>query len=320
MQRNDMEAIKKFIANNPQLGRRELSKQLDITEYMARTLKKEIHPELFNDSKISDKQVASYLKARGLSIDSVMNILQPKKHIPQDIGDNKINEFVIGVIGDTHLCDNACAIDELHDFYNRCRDEGVRDIVHAGDITAGMQVYRGMEFDLIAHGLDCQIKYVEENYPELDGITTHVISGNHDLSFKQNAGANFVEALSMRRNDIHWVGDYDANIKINGVSIGLHHGAGSSTVQISYKIQKYIDRIGGGNKPQIYVLGHYHSTMALFYRNIHCYMPGCFQKPNDFSVRLGLPNLIGGYIVHIKTLDDEHNSIRSIKSELISYY
>ena len=313
--------IIEYIKSNPEVGRRNLSKMFGISQYTAEKIKKECVPEQYMKKSITEKDVAKFLEdEKGLSIKDVLKLLTPKKHVINNIGDSSIHEFTIGIIGDTHLCDKECALDELHDFYDKCNDAGVKHVVHAGDLVAGLAVYKGMTFDLCAHGFSDQTKYVVENYPKIEGITTHVISGNHDLSFKQIAGANIVEAISEKRSDINWIGDYAGTININGVSIGCQHGAGSSTVQISYKMQKYIDRMGGGHKPQIFVLGHYHSTMSLFYRNIHCYLPGCWQKPNDFSIRLGLPNLIGGYISHIKTIDDSHRSIRSIKSELISYY
>lgn len=312
--------IIEYIKSNPEVGRRNLAKIFGISEYTAEKLKKECVPEQYVKKSITEKDVAKFLKERGLSEKSVIELLTPNQYSPRIIGNESIKEFSIGIIGDTHLCDKACALDELHDFYHKCKESGVEHIVHAGDVTAGIRVYPGQEFDLSCHGFGDQLQYLVDNYPQVDGLQTHVISGNHDLSFKQSAGANFVQELSNRRDDINWVGDYDATVFINGISIGLHHGAGGNAYSVSYKAQKYIEKIGAGQKPQIYVLGHYHVAMSMLYRNIHCFMPGCWQKPNDFSVRLGLPNMICGYIVHLKVCDDGHNSIRSIKSELVAYY
>lgn len=320
---NNNQKVIDYIRDNPQVGRKKLSELFGITESTARYLKVAALGilEQNESNSITERDVARFLKKRGLSIDAVINILTPQKYSQKVIGDKYVKEFSIGIIGDTHLCDKACAMDELYDYYDKCKKAGVEHIVHAGDLTAGINVYKGMEYDLSVHGFADQLKYIEEYYPKVEGITTHVISGNHDLSFKQTAGANIVEEVSNRREDIKWIGDYDATILINGVSIGLHHGAGGSAAySISYRLQKYIEKIGAGQKPQIYVLGHYHAAMTMFYRNLHCFLPGCWQKPNDFSVRLGLPNMICGYISHLKIENDEHRSIRSISNELISYY
>lgn len=312
--------IIEYIKSNPDVGRRNLSKIFGISQYTAEKLKKECVPEQYAKKSITEKDVAKFLKERGLSEKSVIELLTPNQYSPRIIGDESIKEFSIGIIGDTHLCDKACALDELHDFYHKCKESGVEHIVHAGDVTAGMRVYPGQEFDLIYHGFSEQLKHVIESYPQIDGITTHVIAGNHDLSFKQHAGASFVEEVSNKRNDIEWVGDYAANISINGISIRLHHGDGGVGYAASYRLQRNVEAFESGEKPQIYVLGHYHRALAMFIRNVHSYMPGCWQRPTDFSIRKGLPNQICGYIAHVKTLNDNRNSIRSISSEVITYY
>jgi hypothetical protein len=58
----------------------------------------------------------------------------------------------------------------------------------------------------------------------------------------------------------------------------------------------------------------------MFYRNIHAFLPGCFQLPNDFSVRKGLPNMISGWRVELEVADDKMNTIRSIKETNVAYY
>lgn len=312
--------IIEYIRSNPEVGRRNLAKIFGISQYTAEKLKKECVPEQYEKKSITEKDVAKFLKERGLSEKSVIELLTPNQYSPRIIGNESIKEFSIGIIGDTHLCDKQCALDELYDYYGKCKNAGVKHIIHAGDLTAGIRVYPGQEFDLTYHGFSEQLKHVIESYPQIDGITTHVISGNHDLSFKQHAGASFVEEVSNKRNDIEWVGDYAANISINGISIRLHHGDGGVGYAASYRLQRNVEAFESGEKPQIYVLGHYHRTLAMFIRNVHSYMPGCWQRPTDFSIRKGLPNQICGYIAHVKTLNDNRNSIRSISSEIITYY
>jgi predicted phosphodiesterase len=89
---------------------------------------------------------------------------------------------------------------------------------------------------------------------------------------------------------------------------------------ISYKLQKFVEKIGAGQKPQIYILGHYHAVLYMFYRNIHCFMPGCWQKPNNFSVRRGLPNMLGGWIVELEVADDKFSTITRITPRFVPYY
>ena len=260
------------------------------------------------------------LKAKGLTAKDLERLLQPKAVKIKVVNPRKTLNYKFGIVSDTHLCDKACAISELHDFYKKCEKEGIREVVHAGDVVAGSgRVYAGQPQDLSVFGFDDQLAYVAENYPKFKG-KTYFINGNHDLSYRIDVGANFGAALAKKRDDLVFVGDYDATVVLNGIKIGLHHGAGGASYATSYKLQKYLEKIGSGQKPQIYILGHYHTALSMFYRNIHAFLPGCFQKPNDFSVRLGLPNTIGGFIVEAEVADDKHHSILSLKSEFITYY
>ena len=317
------EKILKFIKEmNGEIGRRKLSEVLNISERRARKMLSkysEIH-ENVKLSSVTDKDVAEYLKGRGLSVESVISILTPKKEIIHAFETERLTEFAIGLTTDSHLSDKECALHEFHDYHEKCKQAGVIAMFNSGDITAGMNVYKGMTYDLINHGFDAQLKYAAMNYPKIDGIKTYAINGNHDLSFKVEAGANFVEALANMRDDIIHVGDYDGTVSVNGVQIGLHHGGGGVGYSPSYKMQRLIEKIGGGQKPHIYSLGHFHTMLQMIIRGVHCFMPACWQKPNDFSVRFGFPNTIGGYILYIKVADDEYKTIRSMKSEFISYY
>ena len=324
----DVERIKQFIIDNPKAGRRTVSQQFGISERVADALIKSVRGHQINSDavktepiKASDKQIAiAYLKEQGLNPNTITELLSPPPPTINSYGSEYCQEFVFGIMSDAHMCDKACAISELHDFYDRCRKAGVEHVLNAGDTVAGIGVYRGQEFDLSHHGYVEQLTHIMEYYPKVKGITTHLIAGNHDMSFKVKSGADIMESFATKRTDIDYLGAYDANILLHGVKIGLHHGAGGNSYALSYKMQKYIEKIGANQKPQIYALGHYHAAMHMFYRNIHCFLPCCFQKPNDFSVRYGLPNMIGGYIVHVSVLNDEHRTIRSLKSELISYY
>jgi len=316
--------IETYILNNPKAGRRELKNLFGISERQATKIKKQVLGKQEKPEKqtINEKDIAiKYLNEQGLSLESINEIINPQPTIVHKIySKEKLTEFAIGLTGDSHQCDKACAFEEFHDYYDRCFHAGVENVLHAGDLTAGMGIYTGQEFDLTHHGFDEQLKNLVLSYPKRDGIITHAISGNHDESFTSRAGANIIEALANLREDINFLGVYAAQITINGVLIGLQHGEGGNCVQVSYKAQKYIDRMGAGTKPQIWGMGHYHTALMMFYRNIHVFLTGCFQKPNDCSVRKGLPNMLGSWILYLKVADDEHHSIRSINAELVSYY
>ena len=62
------------------------------------------------------------------------------------------NSLVFGVIGDTHYGSMYEAKDECAAMYERFRAEGVKDVLHVGDVIDGHNMYKGQEFEIHAHG------------------------------------------------------------------------------------------------------------------------------------------------------------------------
>lgn len=316
--------IMEWIAANPDAGRLKIAAKFGINEQRARELKAVVtkKAELSGvEFATPDKLLGELLNEKGLSLDQIRELLNPKTEQIAKIDTANRRSFAVGICGDTHLGDKACAVDQLHDLYRRYDDAGVVGVLHAGDVTAGNDVYRGQYNDLRAFGFSDQLRYAIDNYPILkNGAKTYAISGNHDLSFKVGNGAHFLSALVEKRPDIVDCGDYDGRVDVGGISFALHHGDGGGTYAESYKLQKAIEILASGHKPQVYILGHYHTALYMFRRNIHCLTPGCTQWSNDFSIRKNLPNAVCGWVVHIEVLDDDRHTIRKFSPELISYY
>jgi predicted phosphodiesterase len=260
------------------------------------------------------------LQSKNISEKELLHLLEGREKRQLVIQRRTKSKLVLGIVGDTHMIDKADAVSELADFYRICAERKVEAVLHAGDMLAGLgSVYPGQMADLQKFGIDDHLKYFGEKYPKA-AFKTYFISGNHDMNYKSVAGLNIGQKITELRPELVFLGDYDGSLTLNGVKIELHHGHAGMPYSVSYHLQKFIEKIGAGKKPQIYILGHYHTSLYMFYRNIHCFLPGCFQKPNDFSVRRGLPNMIGGWIVEMDVADDRHNSIISLKMEFVPYY
>jgi len=71
------------------------------------------------------------------------------------------------------------------------------------------------------------------------------------------------------------------------------HPDGGSSYAISYKSQKIIESLEGGHKPNVLLIGHFHKSEYIFYRNIHCIQAGTlegqtkFMKGNHLSAHKG---------------------------------
>lgn len=86
------------------------------------------------------------------------------------------------IMGDTQFGSKYAQITYLHDFYDLCAKEGIKDVYHTGDITDGLKMRPGHEYELYEVSADEMRDDVVNNYPKRDGITTHFITGNHDAS------------------------------------------------------------------------------------------------------------------------------------------
>lgn len=71
-------------------------------------------------------------------------------------------------MSDTHLNNKQCDIDSLHRFYEDADKEGVDAFIHSGDLTDGINVYKGQIYELLNLSFDDQLRFAEKEYPKID--------------------------------------------------------------------------------------------------------------------------------------------------------
>lgn len=263
------------------------------------------------------KELQAELVARGYFTSKVPPTASGKTFKP-DIKKMAGRKYRFGVISCTQLCSKYQQLTHLYTFYKICKQRKIDTIFHCGDIVDGGHVYRGQEYELFIHAADEQVRYVVDNYPKMKGIQTKMLLGNHDESFWKIAGVNVVKDMCEKRDDFEYLGDYLTFAELDGIRIGLMHGAGGQAYARSYKLQKIIEQMAPEQKPHMLFVGHWHTTAILpMYRNVAAYSVGCFQAQTPFLTRLGLYPEVGGYIVEIVVGD---NGLKSIKSEWIPFY
>jgi len=224
-----------------------------------------------------------------------------------------------GTVGDTHLCSKEQQITHLNTFYDICEKEGITEIYHTGDIVAGDGVYRGQRFETFYQSLDDQANYVIDHYPNRKKIKTHFITGNHDYSYFKQVGADIGKMIAREREDMIYLGRLGAYVELReNIKMHLLHPDGGGSYAKSYKPQKLIENYSSENKPNILLLGHFHTSMYFFTRNVHAFVTGCFEAQTPFLQRKGLHPEIGGWIVEIIPAND--GSILRIKCEWIPFY
>lgn len=230
------------------------------------------------------------------------------------------NKLKIAAIGDTHLCSTEQQLTYLNTFYDICEREKVEVVFHCGDINDGENVFKGHKYNVFAIGADKQVQYTIDNYPLRKNIKTYLISGNHDLDYHKTNGIDIVKSISDKRKDIVYMGQLGAYVKFGeNTKAYLYHPDGGGSYALSYKIQRFIEKLSPENKPNICFFGHYHQAEFLVVRNVFCLQVGCFQSQTDFLKRKGLEPQIGGWIIDLN-IDEKTGSINRIKPEWINFF
>lgn len=239
--------------------------------------------------------------------------------IDQPTDDNTI-KFI--ALSDTHFGSLYENLDVYKAAVKFAEDEGITDILHAGDVVDGHKIYKGQEFELHQHGWDRQSKWFAQQVPVSETVRVHFIAGNHDTSFKNQAGIEPGEALARLRPDWHFMGNDIANITFRTKSkmkydVSLIHPGGGSSYALSYRSQKIVDQWSGGTKPNMLIIGHYHKAEFIpSYRNVAILQAGCGQNQTPFMARQALAAHVGFWSVAIVP-GKRHNRI---KAEFIAVY
>jgi len=233
------------------------------------------------------------------------------------------DEVTIGIVSDTHLGSREQALDELYATYQEFESRGIDTVLHAGDLVAGVGIYRGQVANGLMPGLHTykeQVDYATEAYPLIDGITTYIIAGNHDVEGEAGRiGADPVQAVSHRRRDFVYCGAYHGSVELpNGAHATMVHGRGGGGYAISYKPQRYIEGLPPGRKPALLIFGHFHVAGWFEHRSVPCMLAGCFEWQTDLLVRLGLQPAVGAWVVKMRLGDD--GSVVGIVPEWLKFH
>ena len=241
---------------------------------------------------------------------------EPEHHASKWDGATTIK---FAVVSDTHFGSIYTQITHLHDFYDLCAREGITDVYHTGDITDGLKMRPGHEYELYEISADGQCEDVIKNYPKRDGITTHFITGNHDASLFKHVGFDIGRAIAKERPDMKYLGRDCAVVELTpNCTLELRHPWDGSPYAISYRLQKMIEAMEADSKPNILAVGNYHKEITMFYRNIHAMLTACFQSQTGFMRNKSLAAMMGGFIVTIRVATD--GTILGFTPEYIPYY
>ena len=204
-------------------------------------------------------------------------------------------------ISDTHFCNEAQQLGLVNQIYKETHDRGITTVLHFGDVLDGDYHNRPEhQYALFRQGASRQLDYIVNYYPKVDGVDTYFITGTHDQTHAKNGGLFMGPAIEKLRPDLHFMGD-DKGVfspKESPKTLEeMYHPGGGCASSLSYKMQKYIDKMEPGCKPNILGSGHFHQSHMMAYRNVIAFLIPCLTAKTNFAIRQGLENTMGAYFI-----------------------
>lgn len=254
------------------------------------------------------------------------NIVPKSDAVRMDVQKMTAGMYKFGVLGDNHLCSRYERLDVLNALYDVYHREGIKVVYNTGNWIDGEAKFN--KHDLKVHGLDNQIAYFLEHYPQREGIVTHYITGDdHEGWYTQREGIDVGRYLAFKakkegRSDLEYLGHMEADVIIpaeNGETrIRILHPGGGSSYAISYTSQKIVESYTGGEKPDILCDGHYHKAGYNYIRGVHVIQTGCTQDQTPFMRKKRLAAHLGGWIIEFAT--DSVGAVIRFKQEFIPFF
>jgi hypothetical protein len=237
--------------------------------------------------------------------------------------------YLFGFTSDNHIGSKYARLDVLNDLYDRFAEQGVDRVLNAGNWIDGEARFN--MHDLLVHGMDAQLRYLAEHYPQRPGIVTYAVAGDdHEGWYCQREGVDigrYAQNVMRENGRQDWVdmGYMEAFIRLrhaeSGASTTAHlmHPGGGSSYAISYTGQKIVEGYDGGEKPAVLLIGHYHKLAYNIVRNVHVIQAGTTEDQTPFMRKKKLAAHVGGGICQLRQ-DPTTGAITSCRVEFFNYF
>lgn len=204
----------------------------------------------------------------------------------------------IGSITDTHLgskYSNPFRIEQVFDCFRR---EKVDIVTHSGDVSEGMSNRPGHVYELTHIGYEAQKALCIKTLSQWTDTDIYLVDGNHDRWFIKACGANIVQDVCAAIPNAVYLGHDVGHIRLSkNVRVDLWHGEDGSSYATSYRIQKIVESMPVGDKPQLLLCGHTHKQIMMFERNVHCFSCGSVESQSAWMRSKRLPAHEGFWII-----------------------
>jgi predicted phosphodiesterase len=185
----------------------------------------------------------------------------------------------IGAITDTHIGSIDFHEERLYQAFDEFHKAKVDFVVHGGDVLEGMSNRPGHIYELTHLGYDQQKDYAVKVLSQWKDTEIYAISCNHDRWYIKSSGANALGDIAKELPNFHFLGHDEGEISLKGKAVlWLWHGEDGNSYALSYRLQKILESLTGGQKPNAMLAGHVHKYVDIFERHVMCTSIGCIQS------------------------------------------
>ncbi len=265
-------------------------------------------------------------KPAEIRLDS-LPIGSPDGRSPFTLVSHKDNTYCFGAFGDLHAGSKYTRWDVREDLTRKAEEAGAQLIFDTGNWIDGEMRFN--RHDLEAHGLDNQVRLLAERYPKTDLATLAVTGADHEGWYVKSEGIDvgrYCESI-MTEAGHKWInlGYMQADVVLRNANTGktailrVMHPGGGTGYALSYRPQRIIESMEGGEKPAILLLGHYHKLDPGLVRNSWYCQTGCSQDQTPFMAQKAIEAHVGGAIISLEQ-DPETGAITRFRPDCIRYF
>lgn len=270
--------------------------------------------KLINKYGLTEQDLKNILKS------SKGEVIGPERHRAIQVPYNS-KRLKFGVISDLHMGHKNYQPQILEHAAKYLKRQGAEFILMPGDILEGMSGRDGHIYELNQIGATAQLDYAVEQLSQLEmPIYAITASNSHDGWYhsKNNMGLEIGPELQRRLPNFKFLGYDEADLELdNGLKLRMRHPGDASAYAQGYKLQKYINSITGGDKPNFLAQGHYHKALYILYRNIHAIESGSLESQTIYMKKKNTPSVTGYWNIDLAV---GRQGIDRCRPEFVSFY
>lgn len=265
--------------------------------------------------KIGPKELDNTLKS--------LKGVNPHKYLPVEI-DFYERRLRFGLFSDLHLGHMCYRPDALRKLSVDGKRQGVEFWINAGDTIEGIKSRPGHIHELDFISVDQQLDFFAQEFRRfrktIYSIEPERLNSRISRLLK-SPSFHIGEELEKKSKHYKFIGYDEQNIVLkNGLVLTISHPNGVAAYGQSYKTQKYVESLSGGQKPHLLCQGHFCKVTYLFYRDIYCFDSGTLCNQTPVMKKKKTPAHVGYWIIDVTMHKNKKRGVELLESQFIPFY